>query len=252
MIVTSSSLAWCGFGGTLCDAVGGIYLTYDLLGGHRGPLGILTRSATYGLMFGLGYGVVFGPFFGTVAGIGLGTILGAESWRIARHQRLYQSSPLYQSPYSGVARGLVVGAAAMHPFGREFGGLFGLLSALGLYFVYKTRYNPIHYHDEHAKPAFRRTILTGSALRALALGVAGALAGIIETENAYSVGFGLTVGATAGIVSFAVSRVSPVVEAWVEDLPVQRLGLAGFALIGAGLVLQSVQYVVVILGLTVR
>ena len=36
------------------DLFGGLYLAYDLLGGARGPLGIVTRAATYGLVFTIG------------------------------------------------------------------------------------------------------------------------------------------------------------------------------------------------------
>src|SRR5205809_317483 len=56
MIVGDRANAWLAFSGTICDAVGGLYLTYDLLGGRKGPLGFLTRAATYSLVVGLAYG----------------------------------------------------------------------------------------------------------------------------------------------------------------------------------------------------
>ena len=66
--------------GVLLDLIGGLYLAYDVLGGQRGPLRILTRAATYSLFFGLGYGLPLGITFGLVAGSGLGLALGFEFW----------------------------------------------------------------------------------------------------------------------------------------------------------------------------
>ncbi len=100
MIIDSRTLAWCGMTGTIFGAFGGIYLTYELLGGRRGPLGLLTRAATYGLIFGLGYSIFFGFAFGMISGAGLGLILALEYWRVARHQHLFGSSPLYDSLFS--------------------------------------------------------------------------------------------------------------------------------------------------------
>ena len=43
--------------GVILDALGGLYLAYDLLGGKRGPLRIVTKSVSYGVMFGSAYGL---------------------------------------------------------------------------------------------------------------------------------------------------------------------------------------------------
>jgi hypothetical protein len=60
------------------DLFGGLYLAYDLLGGARGPLGIVTRAATYGLVFTIGLTIGLGFPFGTITGVGLGVLLGLE------------------------------------------------------------------------------------------------------------------------------------------------------------------------------
>jgi hypothetical protein len=46
--------------GVILDALGGLYLAYDLLGGKKGPLRIVTKSVSYGVMFGSVYGLPLG------------------------------------------------------------------------------------------------------------------------------------------------------------------------------------------------
>ena len=50
--------------GVVLDALGGLYLAYDLLGGKQGPLRLLSRVLTYSAIFGLGYGATLGLWFG--------------------------------------------------------------------------------------------------------------------------------------------------------------------------------------------
>jgi hypothetical protein len=248
MMIATKTLAWFGAGGTLSDALGGVYLTYDLLGGRAGPLGLGVRAATYALIFGFGYGLAFGPFFGTVAGLGLGGILALEFWRVAYHQRKYGSSPLYHIPFFGFARGLLLGVASSHRFGWKFGLIFGALNALFLAVVYRLRFAPTYDYSASCRPTFNLRAQKAALARALSVGLSGALAGWITTRRFEALGFGLTIGLVVGLISLVVGAVSPLVEWWVENLPDRTLATIGFVLVALGLLLQSVQYVVVILG----
>jgi hypothetical protein len=248
MLIPAKALAWCGAAGTLSDAIGGIYLTYDLLGGRSGPLGLGMRAATYGLIFGLGYGAVFGPAFGVVAGVGLGSILGLEFWRVAYYQRTKGSSPLYNIGSFGAARGVILGLASVHRFGWHFGFVFGVLCAVLMAVVYRLRYAPTYDYQPSGKFELKRRAMWAGVVRALGVGVAGAAAGWIETHQLHAMGFGLTIGLVVGLISWIVGIVSPRVEWYIENLPDKHLAAYGFALVGLGLLLQSVQYVVVILG----
>jgi hypothetical protein len=248
MMIATKTLAWFGAAGTLSDALGGVYLTYDLLGGRTGPLGLGVRAATYGIIFGFGYGLAFGPFFGVVAGFGLGGILALEFWRVAYHQRKFGSSPLYHIPFFGFARGLLLGLASTHRFGWKFGAVFGALNALFLGIAYRMRFAPTYDYSASCRPTFKLRAQKAALIRAISVGLAGALAGWISTRRLESLGLGLTIGLVVGLISLIVGAVSPMVEWWVENLPDQTLAGIGFALVALGLLLQSVQYVVVILG----
>ena len=248
MMIASKTLAWFGASGTLCDALGGVYLTYDLLGGRTGPLGLVTRAATYGVIFALGYGLVFGPFFGMVTGIGLGGLLALEFWRVAYHQRKYGSSPLYNLPLYGVGRGLILGLAATHRFGLEFGAVFGALNAAFLYVVYRLRYAPTY--DYNPSPRLRPDAHASKAafMRASAIGASGALTAWYLHRSIHAIPFGLTIGVVVALISLVIGLISPRLEYYVENLPERHLAAFGFALIALGLLLQSVQYLVVIFG----
>jgi hypothetical protein len=248
MIINDKTMAWFGVAGTLSDAVGGLYLTYDLLGGSRGPLGLITRAATYGLIFALGYGAAFGPYFGAIMGVGLGGILAFEFWRLAFHQRTYGASPLYHVGSSGVARGLVLGLAAATRFGWLFGALFGVLNSAIMYVTYRLRFSPTNDYAPSPHLRLHPRMLRTALVRAVGVGAAGAITGWIEARQVHSAGFGLTIGLAVGLISFVVGAVSPTVEWWIENLPERALAAFGFSLIALGLLLQSVQYVSVILG----
>ena len=257
MMIANKTLAWFGASGTLCDAMGGVYLTYDLLGGRTGPLGLVTRAATYGLIFALGYGLVFGPFFGLVAGVGLGGLLALEFWRVAYHQRRYGSSPLYNLPLYGVGRGLILGLAATHRLGREFGAVFGALNAAFLYVVYRLRYAPTYDYNPSPRVPTGPHARMAALLRALAIGASGALTAwfehrrlhvMFEHRSFHAIPFGLTIGVVVALIGIVIGLVSPRIEYYVENLPERHLASFGFALIALGLLLQSVQYIVVILG----
>lgn len=248
MLLPAKTLAWCGAAGTFSDAVGGVYLTYDLLGGRSGPLGLFTRAATYGFIFALGYGAVFGPAFGLVAGAGLGGVLALEFWRVAYHQRTYGSSPLYGLGVFGAVRGLILGAASMRRFGVHFGLVFGVVCAAVLTLIYRLRFAPTYDYQPADHMVLRKRAFGAGAVRAIGVGLAGAAASWYETRHWHGAGFGLTIGVVVGLISWLVGIVSPRLEWYIENLPERHLAAFGFALVGLGLLLQSIQYVVVILG----
>src|ERR1700758_3392414 len=72
--------------GVILDALGGLYLAYDLLGGKNGPLRTVTKRVSYGVMFGSAYGLPLGLWFGLVGLLVSGPALSIEiSNRDVRH-----------------------------------------------------------------------------------------------------------------------------------------------------------------------
>lgn len=248
--------------GTACDVMGGLYLAYDLLGGNNGPLRTLTRVVTYTLFFCVGYGLPFGLLFGLlkgvelalVVGVGLGIILGLEYTHVTLDKARKHSHTIDRwLPFLfGLVRGAVFGLAGGLLIDAPFGLLFGLLSGAGLITVYAFRLSPSDAYQPDVKPRLRARELIASAMRGSATALAGIIAALLTHNDNGAFGFGLTFGIVAGSVSAIVSVFSPFVEWWADHLPARRLGALGTVILLLGLVLQSIQYWVVLLNITVQ
>jgi hypothetical protein len=73
--------------GFVLNALGGLYLAYDLLGAKQGPLQLLSRLFTYSAIFGLGYAAMLGLWFGLAGAFVMGPLIEYQLWRRARGGR---------------------------------------------------------------------------------------------------------------------------------------------------------------------
>src|ERR1700739_2950226 len=119
--------------GTCLDVLGSLYLAYDLLGGHHGPLRVLTRAVTYSIVFGVGYGLGLGLLFGLAARVASGVTLAIEFNRAARGLDHY--SLFWEGLFSAI-RSFAFGAALYPNLGLEFSAGFAGLLTLGQIFAY--------------------------------------------------------------------------------------------------------------------
>jgi hypothetical protein len=250
-VIDRHVLAAISLTGVILDFMGGLYLAYDLLGGKRGPLRALTRTATYSLLFGVGYGLPLGPIYGFVAGTGLGLALGLEFWVVAATR----GRPMPVAAMLGFAvlrGGTAQGLAAALTFDARFGIVFGLFSIVGLAVAYLLGFAPSQEYQPGTRPRFTRRKLAATCVRGAVIGVAGTLAGAVAREGAQGVVFGLEIGLVVAAVGAIVATLSPYVEWWADTLPAQRLGMGGALLVLVGFALQSLQYWATLLNVEVR
>jgi hypothetical protein len=262
IVIDRHALAGISIIGTVCDVLGGLYLAYDLLGGSNGPLRTLTRVVTYTMIFCLGYGLPFGLLFGPlkgiqlalVVGVGLGIILGLEYAHVTLDRTRNQAHAHdHWFPFLfGFLRGGVFGLSAGLLIEPLFGLLFGLLSSFGLIAVYTFRLSPSDAYQPLVKPQLRARELIASAMRGSATALAGIIAALLSGNGNNALAFGLAFGIVAGTVSAIVSVFSPFVEWWADHLPARRLGAFGTVILLIGLILQSIQYWVVLLNVVVQ
>lgn len=233
------------------DLLGGCYLAYDLLGGRHGPLRTIARAIGYMALFFTGYAMLLGLRYALVAGIGMGLLLAVE-------YRYAATVPVPGRPNRsivilfGLLRGLVLGLAGMTVAGLAFGWIFGLLSGVGLSISYSVGLAPTDDYEPGSRPRTSRLKIVASVWRAILTGGAGMVAAALNPSRNDSLDFGLELGLAAGVVSALVGLFSPVIEWWIESLPERRLGLAGVVFIFAGMVLQSIQYWIVVLDVPVH
>jgi hypothetical protein len=225
--------------GTCLDVLGSLYLAYDLLGGRRGPLRLLTRAVTYSVVFGVGYGLGLGLFFGVVSGIATGITVAVELNRAARGLDHY---PLPLEAMFAAIRGLGFGVGLYRITGFRFAIAFAVLITVGQVFAYSHGMRPAIDYEAARRPRLTRRQFWGTVVRTVGY-IATALvcsAFIHHVEHAWS--FALRVGIVTGIVTGVGVTVNPFIEYYADNLPERRLGAFGIGLILCGFALQSLQY----------
>jgi hypothetical protein len=138
MTVDSHTLALISVIGNAFDALGAMYLAYDLLGGEHGPLRTLTRGVTYGILFGGGYGLALGPVFGLASGVAHGVTL---AWEYSRASQGRMKSGFWFEAAMSAIRGAGFALGAAYVYGSVFGATFAALSTLGQILAYRAGFD---------------------------------------------------------------------------------------------------------------
>jgi len=248
-MIDRHTLALVSIIGSSLDVLGALYLAYDLLGGEHGPLRTLTRAVTYGVLFGTGYGLVLGPVFGLASGAAHGITLGWEFSRASRHGP--KPGLLHDAAMSSIrGAGFAIGAAFLH--GPIFGSLFGVLSAVGQVIAYRFGIRPTLDYAPGRRPRLTRAQFLAAVNRTIGYSAAGYICGLIAHQRDQALSFGLEVGFAIGAVTATAMTCTPFVEWMADNMPARRMGVAGVALILVGFALQSVQYWITLLDVSVR
>jgi hypothetical protein len=223
--------------GAVMDALGGLYLAYDLLGGKYGPLRTLTRCTTYAIPFGLGYALI-GRWFGVIGAVLMGPLVGLENSRRAREGR----EGKFESTLFALSRGIAFSIASWPSASPPFAVLFGLLCAIFLFLAYTLAGSPGEVWVEQAKPQISKVTWLVFVSRGVAVGASSIVAGAV-TGITGEFALGLKIGLVAGSLSGLANAFGPPVEWWADNLSPRRLGAFGTILLLIGFCLQSIQYV---------
>jgi hypothetical protein len=248
-MIDKHTLAVISIVGSSLDMLGALYLAYDLLGGEHGPLRTLTRGVTYGVLFGTGYGLVLGPVFGLVSGVAHGFTL---AWEFSRASRGKPKPGFWYDTTMSAIRGGGFALGAAYLYGGTFGVTFGILSTIGQVAGYRVGIRPtIDY-----KPAARLRLTKHQFLAAVNRTIGYALSGYVSALTAHQFGSALSVGVKVGLVVGAVTVIAsgciPFVE-WIADhVPERSMGVLGVGFILMGFALQSVQYWLALLDVSIR
>jgi hypothetical protein len=192
--------------GVVLDALGGLYLAYDLLGGKRGPLRQLSRLLTYGAIFGLGYGITLGLAFGLAGAFVSGPTVEYELRRRARQIEPTRTEWVA----TAIVRGLSFGVAGWMTVSRSFGIAFGTLTALAMIITHELGFGTNTYRA-YEKPQLDRRLALAGIARGMLVGLAGVLSGAIAGRpEAFR--YGIKVGVVVGTLVNAVTILSPSVE----------------------------------------
>jgi hypothetical protein len=248
MTIAKHTLALLSIVGCSLDVLGSLYLAYDLLGGEHGPLRTLTRGVTYGVLCGVGYGLAFGPLFGLVSGTVHGITLGWEFSRASRGG----SKPgfWYDTAMSGIrGGGYALGTAYL--YGVTFGVTFGVLSTLGQILAYRIGIRPEVNYQPAARPRLTKYHVLGAVNRTVGYVIAGFISALIVGKGAAALNVGLKFGLVIGVVTVILGASTSFIEWIVDHLPEKVMGVFGLGLLLVGFALQSVQYWVALLDVSI-
>lgn len=234
--------------GNSLDVVGALYLAYDLLGGEHGPLRTLTRAVTYGALFGTGYGLALGPVFGLASGAAHGITL---AWEYARASRHAPEPGFWLDTAMSAIRGCGFALGVSYSFGAPFGITFGVLSTAGQAIAYRIGIRPTMDYKPATRPRITRLLLLAAANRTVGYAVTGYVSSLVAQRD-HAILVGLKVGLAIGVVTAIAGPFTPFIEWTADHVPERRMGVFGVGLILIGFALQSVQYWLALLDVSIR
>jgi hypothetical protein len=241
-------VAGISFTGVCLDVFGGLYLAYDLLGGQHGPLRVLTRMVTYSLVFGIGYGLGLGLFFGIASGAASGVTIAIELNRMGKRNDHF-SLP-WEALFSAI-RGLGFGMGLYRILGMRYAAAFASLITAGQVVAYSRGMRPSLDYGALRQFRFTRRLAWGTVLRTVGYTAAALLCSALVRQVEQPWLFAIRLGLVTGVVTAVVVAVIPYIEYYADNLPERRLGVFGIWLVFCGFLLQSFQYVAVLLDLRV-
>jgi len=249
MTIDRHMLALVSIIGSSLDVLGALYLAYDLLGGEHGPLRTLTRAVTYGALFGAGYGLAFGPVFGLASGVAHGITL---AWEGSRASKNAPNPGFWVDTAMSAIRGCGFGLGAAYIYGGAFGVAFGALSTVGQAIAYRAGIRPNMDYQPAARLRLTKHQLLAALIRTVGYTVAGYICALVANQRANALSIGVKVGLVIGVVVAIASACMSFIE-WIADhVPEKRMGVYGVVLLFVGFALQSVQYWLALLDVSIR
>ena len=235
--------AVCSMTGMTFDSIGGLYLAYDLLGGHRGPLGMITRIVTYSLIAFVFYAFALNLKFALIAGIGMGAIFGYQLELIGSGHKLTKKFLITVA----FVRMIILTVAGAMVLSRTAACFMGVSILIGSLMASKFKYSPDYWYEASTQPQFRpRRLVVG-----ITLGIMVSLmAWLGETVSGVSnpLPMALRLGLVIGLGTALIATVSPFVEWYADNLPPKRMGYIGVVMFLLGFAIQSIPSLVVLLG----
>jgi hypothetical protein len=249
MTIDTHTLALVSIVGSSLDVLGALYLAYDLLGGEHGPLRTLTRAVTYGAMFGGAFSLALGAVFGLACGVAHGITLG---WEFSRASKGKPKPGLWYDAAMSAIRGCGFALGFAYLYGTTFGAVFGVLSAVGQTVAYQLGIRPTIDYRPATRPRLTKFQLLAAVNRTVGYALTGYVSALASHHRANALSVGVTAGLAIGAVTAIWGACTPFVEWTVDHVPEKRMGVFGVGLILIGFALQSVQYWVQLLDVSIR
>jgi len=152
----------------------------------------------------------------------------------------------------GAIRGGGFALGTAYLYGRTFGAMFGALSTVGQAIAYRIGIRPDVDYKPATRPRMTRFLLLAAANRTVGYAVTGYVSSLVAHQFANALSVGLKAGLAIGVVTGISGSCTPFIEWTADHVPERRMGVLGIGLIVIGFALQSFQYWVALLDVTVR
>lgn len=222
--------------GMLFDAVGGLYLAYDLLGGEKGPLSTFTRAFTYSLLLFIIFAIAMGAKFALCAGIGLGVAVGLQLDRIGRKVEISSKFLLSISLLRACGMG-----SAVWTLGRPItAGVVSLLIFIASMVLPVFKISPELLVEAGKKPSInKQKVLLACFFGIMALTIdmlflACGLSSLADMQDLLKLAFTVFLG------MLVVGTLSPSIEWYADNVEPKVLGYLGTILFLLGFLIQSI------------
>jgi len=187
--------------------------------------------------------------FGLATGATHGLTLAWEFSRASKHRP--KPGFWYDAAMSAI-RGIGFALGAAHLYGGRFGVTFGELSTVGQLLGYRAGIRPTIDYQPAIRPRLTKHQFLAALNCTVGYGVAGYIGALTSHERANALDVGLKAGLVIGVVTAIASSCTPFVEWGADHVPEKGMGVFGVGLILIGFALQSVQYWVSLLDVSIR
>jgi hypothetical protein len=130
--------------------------------------------------------------------------------------------------------------------------MFGALSTLGQVIAYRFDIRPTIDYRPATRPRVTRLQLLAAANRTVGYALTGYVSALLAHQRANAVRVWVKAGLAIGVVTAISGSCTPFIEWSADHVPEKRMGVFGVGLILIGFGLQSVQYWLTLLDVSIR
>ena len=130
--------------------------------------------------------------------------------------------------------------------------MFGALSTVGQAIAYRAGIRPTLDYQPATRPRLTKHQFLAAVNRTVGYAVTGYASSLVAQQREHAIAIGLKAGLAIGVVTAIAGSCTPFVEWTADHVPARRMGVFGVCLILIGFTLQSVQYWLALLDVSIR
>jgi len=173
------------------------------------------------------------------------------AWEFSRASRHRPKPGFWFDTAMSAIRGGGFALGAAYLYGGTFGATFGALSTVGQVLAYRAGIRPTIDYQPATRPRLTKHQFLAAVNRTVGYTVTGYLSSLVAQQREHAIAVGLKAGLAIGVVTAVAGACTPFVEWTVDHVPEKRMGVFGVGLILIGFALQSVQYWLALLDVSI-